>query len=81
MTIQLRIPPALETRLQAEAHARGEDVETVVVDALLERFGQAIANPGRLSAEDLDLALSELAFDGPSLPANFSRAEIYSDHD
>jgi hypothetical protein len=84
MTVQLRIPPTLETRLQAEANARGEDVETVVVDALLEKFGNlgdANATAGRLSVEDLDLALSELSFDGPGLPTNFSRADIYSDHD
>ena len=36
--MQLRIPPALETRLQAEASARGEDVETIVVETLLEKF-------------------------------------------
>ncbi len=82
MTMQLRIPPALETRLQAEASARGKDVEAIVVDALLEKFGDAAnGNETRLSAEELDLAISDLAFGGPSLPANISRADIYSDHD
>ena len=46
MTMQLRIPPALETRLQAEASARGEDVETIVVDALLEKFGDTANGSG-----------------------------------
>ena len=30
---------------------------------------------------DFDAALEPLLFDGPSLPPDFSRADIYSDHD
>jgi len=31
--------------------------------------------------DDFDEQLATLLFDGPSLPANFSRADIYADHD
>ena len=84
MTIQLRVPPALESRLRAEAKSRGEEVETVVVRTLIEKFGEIQpppTNQPRIPAEQFDAELSELAFDGPSLPAHFSRAEIYDDHD
>jgi predicted DNA-binding antitoxin AbrB/MazE fold protein len=30
---------------------------------------------------DLDAELESLLFDGPTLPADFSRADIYADHD
>jgi hypothetical protein len=82
MTIQLHVPPALESRLQAEATARGEDVETVVVHTLLEKFGanlHASPDSSRLSVQEFETELSELAFDGPTLPADFSRADIYND--
>ena len=35
----------------------------------------------RLSLAELDSLLSENAFDGPTLPADFSRADIYDGHD
>ena len=37
--------------------------------------------PARLTHEQLEGLLNELAFDGPSLPADFSRADIYDEHD
>ncbi len=33
------------------------------------------------TAHDFDAELDALLFDGPSLPADFSRADIYADHD
>jgi hypothetical protein len=35
----------------------------------------------RLSLAELDSLLNENAFDGPTLPADFSRADIYDGHD
>jgi hypothetical protein len=32
-------------------------------------------------ASEFDRELEPLLFDGPSLPADFSRADIYADHD
>ena len=84
MTIQFQVPPALETRLRAEAAARGEDVETVVVTTLAEKFGTEStnnANKPRLSVQEFEAELLQLAFDGPGLPSDFSRADIYGEHD
>jgi hypothetical protein len=39
------------------------------------------ANCERLSATELDRQLDELSLDVPPLPADFSRADIYLDHD
>lgn len=33
------------------------------------------------SPDEFERALAPLLFDGPTLPADFSRAEIYADHD
>lgn len=83
MTIQLQVPPALELRLREEAAVRGEDVETVVINALAERFGAETHNADkpRWSLQEFDAELVQLAFNGPSLPADFSRADIYGAHD
>jgi hypothetical protein len=84
MTIQFQVPPALETRLLAEAAARGEDVETVVVSTLTEKFGTeshvGVDRP-RFSVQEFERALFQLEFDGTGLPSDFSRADIYGDHD
>ncbi len=39
------------------------------------------ATEAHLSPQDFDAELDPLVFDGPSLPADFSRADIYNDHD
>jgi hypothetical protein len=36
---------------------------------------------GDASAADFAAELETLLFDGPNLPADFSRADIYADHD
>jgi hypothetical protein len=84
MTIQFQVPPALETRLRAEAAARGVDVETVVVSTLSEKFragSYSGADRPRLSEQEFDAGLLQLGFDGPSRPADFSRADVYGEHD
>lgn len=40
-----------------------------------------VALPTMLSDEEFDRQLAELGADGPTLPADFSRADIYADHD
>jgi len=37
--------------------------------------------PVRLEMEQWDHLVSELSFDGPSLPGDFSRIDIYGEHD
>jgi hypothetical protein len=52
-------------------------------EAYLKLLLPASANgaSARLSLEELDSLLRQHAFDGPSLPADFSRADIYHEHD
>jgi predicted DNA-binding antitoxin AbrB/MazE fold protein len=48
---------------------------------------QGLAEPGESGVKankgvsEFDRELEPLLFDGPSLPADFSRADIYADHD
>ncbi len=37
--------------------------------------------PNRLTWEQVEALLNELAFDGPSLPMDFTRADLYDEHD
>jgi predicted DNA-binding antitoxin AbrB/MazE fold protein len=41
----------------------------------------AAADVGGRAGGDFDAELETLLFDGPSLPPDFSRADIYADHD
>src|SRR5262245_13369894 len=52
-------------------------------EAYLKLLLPASANgaPAKLSPEELDSLLRQHAFDGPTLPADFSRADIYDHHD
>jgi hypothetical protein len=65
-------------RAQAAAHH-------VPLDTYLEQFVQAdhVSLNGAPSLEEFDAVLNELAAappNAPSLPADFSRADIYADH-
>lgn len=59
--------------------------EGISVDALLQRLlapkPGAISEADRLTFEEFRALAEELSTDGPSLPADFSRADIYIDHD
>ena len=39
------------------------------------------ASNGGVAVSDFDVELDALLFNGPSLPPDFSRADIYADHD
>ena len=64
--------------------ARAE-AEGVSVDALLKKLltiSPDFSSPsGRLTFEEFRALAEELSTDGPSLPEDFSRADIYIDHD
>ena len=65
-------------QLNALAAASG-----MTVEAYLKLLLPASTNgaPVRMSLGELDSLLSENSFDGSTLPANFSRADIYDEHD
>jgi hypothetical protein len=74
----IELDPHTADRLQALAAASG-----MTADAYLKLLLPVTANgtPPRLSLTELDSLLRENSFDGPTLPADFSRADIYDEHD
>jgi hypothetical protein len=89
MTVILNLAPDVERTL-AEKAARAGQTLAVYLQQLAERdahgkngVGQAVSPPPALSLEEFDQLLEELA-EGPTLPhlpADFSRADVYADHD
>jgi len=87
MTVTISLPPDSEARLREQAAAAGKDVSTLVREAVEEKL--AATNGAKIqpvpSADDFDKALDEFFAENPeklpSLPADFSREDIYSDHD
>jgi hypothetical protein len=74
----LELDPRTAEQLNALAAASG-----MTAEAYLKLLLPASTNGARarLSLAELDSLLSENAFDGPTLPADFSRADIYDGHD
>jgi hypothetical protein len=64
--------------LQAQAAASGMTVDAYVKVLLT---GAAAASVPRLSWNEVEALLDQNAFDGPTLPPDFSRADIYNEHD
>jgi hypothetical protein len=64
-------------RLSARASAAGMTVDDYL-RSLLPVNGSA---PDQLSTAEFEAEIERLSFSGPSLPADFSRADIYADHD
>jgi hypothetical protein len=88
-TVNVQLGPDTEKRLREKANRRGLTLEAYLQqlaehDATgLNGAGQATAAEPDLSDEEFERLLDELS-DGPPLPhlpANFSRADIYADHD
>lgn len=72
----------LMRRLQAQAMQRGLSFGAYL-EQIVEAQPAAPTN-GNCSLAEFDSVLDELAsmtIDGPSLPADFSRSDIYADHD
>ena len=59
------VPPALPDQARVKLTVEASSAEGV--------------QPGQNA--DFDAELEPLLFDGPNLPADFSRADIYADHD
>lgn len=78
-------------QIASEATARGVSVSGLLRSLLattptakeqeLPPLDPADSKHQTFDAEKFDRELEELAFDGPPLPENFSRADIYDDHD
>jgi hypothetical protein len=64
--------------LRAQAAASGMTVDAYVKLLLT---GGATVTASRLSWNEVESILDQQAFDGPTLPSDFSRADIYDEHD
>ncbi len=69
------LKPLGPLNLPDQAHVR------VTVDQESKDAGPRSSTAHPAMNQDFDSALEPLLFDGPSLPADFSRADIYADHD
>lgn len=84
--MSLSISPELERRLIEQASAAGYSSVEDYLLAIVARECQAVDVESAvvpLTGEELDKLLASLAFEEPVplLPADFSRADIYLDHD
>ena len=86
MTVTLTLLPEVAQLLQAKAIRNGKTLESYLAE-LAEQDAQSscqvMAMPTEISLEEFDRLLDDLS-DGPPLPHlpdDFSRADIYADHD
>lgn len=77
MTI-LRIDDQTAAGLASLAAANGLSVEDYLRHLATPT---TTAGEAEMSAEEFDREIERLSFRGPSLPDDFSRADIYSEHD
>lgn len=78
VNIELREQTA--ERISAQAEAKGLSVAEFL-EQLVPATDIGVASPTRLKTDDLIEAIEEASFDGGVLPADFSRADLYRDHD
>jgi hypothetical protein len=89
MTLTLNLAPETERRLRERAAESGQPLEGYIQRLIEREAGDsgALTPPGEqvpLSLAEFDRLLDEVS-EGlpplPQLPADFSRADIYADHD
>ena len=81
MTIEVKLTPELESRLAAEAEARGLPLEEVAVIMLREALASDSTNSANLSTDEFHAMLKALAEGSERLPAlateSFNRESFY----
>jgi predicted DNA-binding antitoxin AbrB/MazE fold protein len=75
----LALPDKARVKLTIDAASVSEPAEKIAGQKGVER--EKGAAEGDTADRDFDRELDALLFEGPSLPADFSRADIYADHD
>lgn len=84
MTISLKLPPDIEARLEAQARARGLDLE-VYVKSLLKKQAATESPEQALSLEQFESELDALAVHSEKIPLlpleALTREAIYQDHE
>ncbi len=86
MTLNLFLPPSTEARLRDRAAVTGKDLATLVSEAIEEKLASDAAGAGVVqTASDFDRVLEDFFAANPEtvpcLPPDFSRADLYTDHD
>ena len=76
--VSIQLHESVAAALTAQASLQGVSLEEYL--SKLANGGAAVLVP-RLSAAEIERGLDELALDVTPLPADFSRADIYLDHD
>jgi hypothetical protein len=76
--VNIRLQESVAAALTAQASLQGISLQEYL--SRLANGGVADVAP-QMSADELARQLDELSFDVPPLPADFSRADIYLDHD
>lgn len=88
-TITLQLPPETERTLRDRADASGRSVEALVCDLVAEAVEtppppkpRFMSEP-KLTGDEFKTWLEDIAANEPNepLPPDFSRADIYNDHD
>ena len=83
MTIQVELTPETEARLTAAAQARGVALEQYAGTLLHEVLAAPPAGSGKLSVDELNIMLSEIAVGSDRLPhvptSAFTRESFYKD--
>jgi predicted transcriptional regulator len=88
-TITLELPPETERKLRERAEREGQTVEMLVRDLVME-VAEAVAplrprfiSEPKLTDEEFKQWLADIAANEPGepLPPDFSREDIYIDHD
>lgn len=84
MRIQVELNPEMESRLDAEAQARGMALEEYAQMLLREAIGAKAPGRTRVGQEEFRTFLDALASKAPNVPElrheTFSRETIYGEH-
>jgi hypothetical protein len=84
MTVNISLPATTEAKLRSFAAMTGRELSELVAEAIEQKFGDTRAE-GNQSAAEFDRVLEEFFAVNTDvvspLPAEFSRADIYTDHD
>lgn len=76
--VNVQLQESVAAALVAQASVRGLSLEEYLAGLVR---SDEVAAPPALSAEEVQRQFESLSLDVPPLPADFSRADIYLDHD
>ncbi|MEX0611818.1 MAG: hypothetical protein WD738_19910 [Pirellulales bacterium] len=75
--VSIQLQDSVAAALTAQAEQQG-----LTLEEYLARLANGAARAStQMSADDVEREFEELSLDVPPLPADFSRADIYLDHD